>query len=702
MSGQRENQRAASFAGDLQYILGVVRSKALLIIVCVLAAATLGYLYARFSPKIYAAKTVIQVDQEEQRVVKIEGVKAEDLKAPEVLKTYEQNIMSSEVLLRVIKNHDLLNEPMFLPEVQGSRSERALVEALARHINAKIRRETRLIDITVEHPSPLLARRIAELLVEEFALWCSQSRREAGELASAFLLERAGQLNERLAKSERALQAYKEQNAGVSLDERQNFMAEKLTQLNLRVTEAKSERLRLESDSAQLRTAAVKTPAELLAIPRIASAPAIADLQKKISEREAVIATFAQRYKPEHPKYIAAQSELDELRADLREEVRTTAAVLEAQYQTAKGLEEKFEQALRDQQKVALGVNTIGLGYAALAREVDSNRALYESVFTRMKETEITKDIAQGALHVVERPLLPELPVKPRKTIVLALSIMAGLGAGCFLAFASHAADRSLRTLEDAETRLGLRSLGEIPRLTGGPRRAKNFPLLLESDQAATESFRTLRTSLSLLGNHADRKSILFTSAHPGEGKTFCSINCAVAFANQGLRTLLIDADLRLPSIGRILLGTEDAPGVSELLLGDTHLGKAVHLTKTENLFVLPAGRRVPNSAELSGGAKLIAILGQVCGDFDRVVIDTPPINAVSDALLLAKHVQSVCLVIHAGRTPAEDVVRAAHRLAEAGAPPVGFVWNQVKRSNGYHSYYERAADSRASRHLLS
>lgn len=702
MNGPRDTKRVASFAGDLQYILGVVRARWLLIGLCVGVAAALGFCYARTSPKIYEAKTVIQVDQEEQRVVKIEGVQGEDLKSPEVLKTYEQNLLNTEVLLRVIQNHDLLGDPMFLPEVKESRSEKLLVDALARHLTARIRHETRLIDITVEHRSPALAQRIAELLVKEFVLWCAQSRREAGERASAFLLERAGELSERLAKSEKALQAYKEKHATVSLDERQNFMAEKLGQLNLRWTEAKSERLRLEADSAQLRTVETKSPVELLAIPRIAGALQIADLQKKIGDREAALATFAQRYKPEHPKYLAAQSELDELRAALRTEVRKTAEVLEAQYQTAKGLEERFEQAVRDQQQASLGVNTIGLGSAALAREVDSTRALYESVLTRMKETEITKDIAQGALHVVERPLLPETPVRPRKTFILALSILAGLGIGCFLAFASHATDRSLQTLHDAETRLGLRSLGEIPRLKGRPRQAKNSPLLAASDAEATESFRTLRTSLSLLGNGADRRSILFTSALPGEGKTFCSINCAAAFARQGLRTLLIDADLRLPNIARLLLGREDLPGLSDLILGETHLGQAVQLTGIENLSLLPAGKRVPNSAELTGGARLLTILAQVCGDFDRVVIDTPPISVVSDALLLAKHVQAVCLVIHAGRTPAEDVLRAAQRLAEAGAPPVGFVWNQVKYRRDDHGYYERLADTGASRPLLS
>jgi capsular exopolysaccharide synthesis family protein len=217
----------------------------------------------------------------------------------------------------------------------------------------------------------------------------------------------------------------------------------------------------------------------------------------------------------------------------------------------------------------------------------------------------------------------------------------------------------------------------------------------------AAESFSTLSTSISLLNDGPGRRKILFTSAHAGEGKTFCAINCAASFAQLGLKTLLIDADFRLPSVGGIFLGRKNAPGMSDLLLEQAHLGQSVHLTEIENLYVMPAGQRVPRPAELFSKPRLSAILDRVTNDFDRVVIDTAPVHLVSDTLLLVKHVHYVCLVIRAGETPAEDVLRTARRLAEAGAPPVGFVWNQVKPPKGYHQYYERAVAAGESRRLL-
>ena len=687
--------REASLAADLRSIAGILWAKAMIITLCVVSAGTIGFFYARTAPKIYSAKTVIQVDQGEQNVMRIDGVKTEDLKAPEVFKTYEQNILSSDVLLRVIKNRDLMNDPAFLPEVKGVRSDNALQNALARRITAKIRRDSRLIDIAVEDRIPALAQRIADLLVKEFILWNSQARREAAQAANRFLHARADELGRQLAKSENDLQAYKESHGEVSLNEKQRTGAGNLNQLDLRIAEVRTERLKLQSDAAQLVRKSRYSADELLTFPSIASAPAIIDLLKKIGDKEAAIAPLTRRYKDGHPTLIAAQTELEELRAAMESTAYKTAKLLDVRLRELKLTEQKLTEALRDQQKLTLGEDAVAIGYTALTREVESNRALYESVLKRMKETDITKELDQEVVRVVARPLLPDLPIGPRKTLILALSIMGGLGLGCLLTFAWHATDRSLKTLQDAEARLGLPSLGEIPRLHYAKSKAVNPPARVESDLAVVESFRTLRTSLSLLEGASGRKNILFTSAHAGEGKTFCAINCAVSFAQMGLKTLLVDADFRLPSVEQILLGTREAPGMSDVLLGETRLAEAIHSTGNVNLSVLPAGRRIADPVELLSRSRLSAILDQAANDFDRIVIDTAPVHLVSETLLLVKHVDYVCLVIRAGETPAEDVLRTAHRLAEAGARLVGFVWNQVKPRTGYHQYYERAAEQK-------
>ena len=689
----REHQREPSFGGDLRFLLNVFVEKKWLIALCVFGFGAAGFLYAIKSPRIYAAKSVIQVDEEEGKIVNIEGVKSEDLKSEETLKTIEQDTTSPEVLLRVIG--DLKNDPDFLPEVKKNASEDALQEALSNHIDAKIRRGTRLIDITAEDRNPRMAQQMAGLLAQEFIRWNFEARQDAGRTAGVFLNEEAARLQERMESSERKLQQYKEQNAGVPLEEQQNITVEKLKELSLRATAAKAERLRLESDCAQLiqlSKGQVQSTDQLLLIPGIANTQAVMDLKRGVTDKEVELKTLAKRYRAEYPKYIQAQAELDQLKASLSQAILKAADVLAAAYQSALLNEQKLNAAMQEQQQRTLEADKIGTGYTALERNLEADRALYNSVKTRLKETEITQNIDDNAIRVVSRPLLPAKPVKPKKMLILALSLVSGLAVGCGLAFASEAADRSFRTLEDAELQLGLRSLGEIPRIQL-PKNGRVRPALAETNFAAEEAFRTLRTSLSLIGENPGLKTFLFTSARAGEGKTYCAIKCAISFSEMGLKTLLIDADCRMPRVAKLFFdgakADKPAPEVS-----DGGWKGAVRDTHIANLSVLSADKDGLNKPEFVAGSGFDRVMREATEDFDRVVVDTAPVQEVSDTLLFAKHAQAVCLVIHSGRTPADDVRRAVQRLAKAGAPLAGFVWNQVSRARSSY-YYERAATAR-------
>ena len=652
-------------------ILEVLRSKALLIAICTAGGLVLAFLYTLFTPRLYSAQTVIQIEGEEQKVVKIDGVQSEDLKSLEALKTFEQKVTSPEVLLRVIHHPELRNDPTFLPEVK-QKSDIRLQKALARHIDTKLRRGTRLIDITVNHRSPVMAQRIAELLVQEFVRWNFEAQRDAAETARRFLLDEATRLGGKLEQSEQALQRYKEQNEAVSLEETQNITVEKLKELNLRVTTAKSERLKLESDYAEIKNANYRSPEELLNIPAIANISAIAitgnvitDLKKTISEKEAHLAKFKERYLSGHPELIEAQKELQNLRVALDQAILKARDVVGSSYQAAVLTERKLDEALRQQQKAALELNKISTPYAVLTRDTEADRDLYKSVLTRLKETDITANLAQNPVRIVARPLLPDRPIS--KTRALALGLLLGLACGSGIALVSN---RSLNTFHQAEALLGVRSLSEIPRLRASRTEAK--PALLEYDPAAEDSFRNLRSSLLLIQEAKSRRTLLFTSAHPGEGKTFCAVNCAISFAQLGLKTLIVDADVRQPDLAQWFF--PEAPPTGTTLRTDVPNLSAVFVDKAHT-----------NAQEFLPGLTFEELMRQEVGKFDRIVVDSAPVNLVSDTLLFARHVQSVCLVIQAGKTPVEDVIRAAQRLSEAGAAPVGFVWNQSRSARRYY-----------------
>jgi len=675
-----------SFGLELRATLKVLRENAWVVILCVLMAGLAGAAYVAWSPKIYRAQAVIRVEREGHKVLnKIEDVESEDLKAEESLKTIEQSLTGTELLLGLIDHNGLRQDPAFLPALKRPATDKQMVEALGKHLSARIRYGTRLIDITVEDPSPVMAQRIAESLIREFIQEEGQRHEKVSELANSFLLQQAERLKAKLAKSEAALQAYREQNQGVPLEATQNIVVAKLGELNHMVTEAKGARLKLEADYAQMKKLRNGPPTALLAIPSIGSSPAIVALEKSITEKAAEAATLTETYK--HPFHTGAVRQLRELKAALDRKALAAAEVLASAYESAAATEQKMEEALQKQEQVALELNKVSIAYSVLLREVETDRALWESVLARLKETDVAKSVQQDAIQIVSRPLLPDQPVWPAKGRVLLISLLCGMALGCSLPLLARALDASFRTPDEAERRLGMPILGVIPKALKMKSHDDCLVLVKQRGSGAAESFRSLRAALFLLHKDVTCKTFLFTSAVRLEGKSFCAINCAVAFAQQGLKTLIVDADLRLPSIGRIFFDGAPVKGLTDILTYQTSLDDAARPTGIDNLSVLCAGNQLSTPAELLAGEAVGSLIKKATAKFDRVVVNGAPVEAVSDSLLLAGHVQSICFVISA-QTSAEIASQAIRKLRGACSAPIGFVFNGVSgRHDAKYSY---------------
>ena len=347
-------------------------------------------------------------------------------------------------------------------------------------------------------------------------------------------------------------------------------------------------------------------------------------------------------------------------------------------------------------------------------------------------------------MSVIEHSPLPQSPVSPRPTRVLALGLLGGLAVGLAFVFGADALDRSIKTVDQAESTLGLPVFAAVPETTDESRvsrlkrrtkrtfRSSNYRVVVETPESpAAEAFRNLRAALSLLGPEAERKVSLFTSALPSEGKSFTSANYSLALAQQGYRVLLIDGDLRRPNMHKIFRfkdagnnSEEDmAPGVTDCLVGEASIASAARqipageiqivdeniavtgniLTATGGeLSVLAGGRRAPNPAELLSGPSFARLVAEASDLFDRVVIDSAPVLAVSDTLLMAPLVQTVCvvvranktvcIVVRAAKTPRPAVRRAITLLAKSGIRPAGLVLNRLRRSRGVGYYYHYAS----------
>jgi succinoglycan biosynthesis transport protein ExoP len=543
-------------------------------------------------------------------------------------------------------------------------------------VKVALRRGTRLVDVAVEDIDPKRAQQLAGSIVKEFIDQSFDQNIGLSETATDFLREEANRLEGKLQSAEQAVQKFREDHNAVSLEDKQNIIVEKLKELNLKVTQAKSERLKLETDVAIIKQGKAKTPDELLTLPSVAALPIVGALRQELADKES-------RYK--------AEGQLKGLQQSLNRTLVNVGNMVIKEYEAAKTTEAKLTDALQEQEQAALELNKIAIPYNALVREVETDRALYESVLTRMKVTNVAKGIWANNIRVIEAPLVSGRPAKPRKLFILALAVLGGSVVGFGLVIGTDLADSSIRSIDHAENISGLSVLASVPE---SKRKNLDRESALISDPASyeAEAFRSLRTAISFLGPDKERRTVLFTSANPAEGKSYCSLNYAVALAQTGLRTLLIDADLRRPNLSKVVLPHTKAHGLTECLTGRAGLVESCKPTAVENLFILPAGEKAAKPAELLASCDFASLLKEAVLHFDRVVLDSAPVNAVSDTQLIAKDIDSVCFVVRAVKTPGRAIVRACALLAQTGSHPDGIVYNRMPRRSRDRYYFSEYA----------
>src|SRR5712691_3831318 len=704
------------------------------------------------------------------------------LASQEAMRTIEQNLTNRTLLARVIRSEGLAEDDgrallgqniasgdaSKTPPRPGTSPtknkidnaigvttftplEEALSRALAGMVKPLVRRGTRLIDLYVMNRDPAMAQRLAEAIGREYIRNSIERRASFSQDALRYLLEEEESLKLNLQKSEAAVAEYKAKTpdalqlgggtaatgsqagsgAGAG-GPRGGLVEDKLQELNSKLTAAKADRLRLEGELKQIEQAGENIDA-LLAIPSISAAALVTEAQRNVTQVEAEIATLTLRYKEKHPKMMAARAAQAEAKEKLRRAVMAQPPILRNAIEQTKATEASLQGALHDQQGVAVALNRAAIGYQQLARQAETDRVLYESVLRQIKETSLTKDVKTNAVSVIEHSPLPHTPVSPSPTKAIALGLLGGLVAGLAFVLGADTLDRSIKTVDQAEAAFGLPVFaavpetgeeGKVPRLKRRSRHfgGSNYRIVVEApEDPAAEAFRNLRAALSLLGPEVERKISLFTSALPNEGKSFTSANYSLALAQQGYRVLLIDGDLRRPTMHKIFRfpsvrnnSDENTDlGVIDCLLGEADVASAARqipageiqivdeniavtgniLTATGGqLSVLAGGRRSPNPAEILAGPFFGRLIAEAATLYDRVVIDSAPILAVSDTLLMTPHVQTLCIVVRAAKTPRQAVRRAISLLAKSGIRPAGLVLNRLRRSRGVGYYYYYAS----------
>ena len=757
---------------DFRHFWHALLEKLWIVALCTLAGLFLGLGYLARTPNLYQGHTVLEVDFQEPTMIAGEEassrMRSMFLASQEALRTIEQNLTNRFLLGRVVRAEGLAEDggrALLGKDIASEKAtarpsasptdgktqpfiattltplEEALGGAVSTMVKPVIRRGTRLIDLYVTNRDPAMAQRLAEAIGREYIRNSIERRASFSQETLRYLLEEEERLKANLQKSEAAIAEYKEKTpdalqlgggaaatgsqtgAGAgSGGSRGGLVEDKLQELTSKLTAAKTERLRLEGELKHVENTGDNVDA-LLAIPSIAGAATVVDRRRDVAQLEAGLATLAQRYKDKHPKMLAARAALSEAQAALKRAVLGQPAVLKNMLEQARTAENNLATGTQEQEKAALALNKAAIGYQELARQAETDRALYESVLRQIKETNLTKDVKTNAVSVVEHSPLPRSPVSPSPTKAILLGLLGGLALGLGIVYGSDVLDRSIKTVDQAETILRLPVLAAVPEISKqdavGEVEQKalstgaSYRLVAEAPEGpAAEAFRNLRASLSLLGPEVERKVFLFTSAVPEEGKSFSSANYSLALAQQGYRVLLIDGDLRRPSLHKIFRpestegGAEgESTGIVDYLVGTVDLSAAIRTVSTGRLEIaageeltatggrlslLTGGRRAPNPAELLSGPSFGRLVAEAVRLFDRVVIDSAPILAVSDTLLMTPLVQTVCVVVHSGKTQRNAVQRALGMLTGAGGRPAGIILNRLprRRGAGYYYYY--------------
>jgi polysaccharide biosynthesis transport protein len=554
-------------------------------------------------------------------------------------------------------------------------------EAFLGRVGVNPVRGSRLVDVFFVAADPQFAARAVNVLAEEYVNQNLEFRLQNTDKTLQWLTQEVGKQQNVVQASERMLAEYRENQNALSLEDRQNIIVSRLNQVNDVASKARTSRIQKEALYNQVIAAKDRE-----SLTTIAANPFVQQLKARIVELERDRLRLAERYGDKHPDLLRVTSQINDAERQLDEEISKNVAAIKADYQAALEEEKQLNSDLEAQKVQATDLNRKSIDYSVLQREAESNRQVYESLLQREKELRVVSNSRANNVRLLDRAEMPAAPFTPNTRRAWMMALLFGLGMGIAAAFAIDYLDDTVKTPEDVAWRLRLNFLGLVPKVHG-----ERHPLLSGPvPHDFGEAFRALRTALVSSSGTDATHLVAITSTQPLEGKTTTAVNIALALAIGGARVLLIDADMRRPSVHKAMRLPNDR-GLAELLNGKARMREVVQRCGDPNLLVIPAGSTPSNPSELLGSDRMRAFMQQLStGPFDWVIVDTPPVLAVTDAVVLAPLVHSVTFVIGAEMTRWRLAERAIETLRAGHPTSIAAVLNRVDfdRNRYYYSRY--------------
>jgi capsular exopolysaccharide synthesis family protein len=635
----------------------------------------------------------------------------------EYFETQYRILQSMRVAMSVVQDLDLQHDASFikmrapsagLPAANVTTAEAA--EILRLRLTVEPVKESRLAVVRFDDADPARAQRILSTLVDTYVAQNLDTALESTNSAVDWLRAQLDKLKGDLESNEMALHEFKlDKNIlSVAFDDQTNILREEMKQINDTLTHIRTKREEVAARRDELSHLKGDDPGDLPASELLQSSLLQMLRQRYEEARRDRDAVFAAGKGPHHPDAQAAEARVAATRKALLDEVHNIQHALDHDFNIIRKQEGGLAGLLERAKKQALDLNLLEIEFNRLRRSKDNTEKLYQLVLERTKESDLTRMMRINNIHIIDRPLLPRIPIKPRIPVNMIFGAIVGLTLGAAAALFRAILDRTIKTPDDVERDLNVTFLGLLPQIGNdvGPsrysrrRRQKKTERVGSPDlivhehprSGIAEAARAIRTNLMFMTPDQQLKTLLVTSSSPSEGKTTVACCIAIAMAQAGQRVVLVDCDLRRPRVHRVFKLGSDLGVTSSLLNGP--LADDVIRTEVPNLSVIPAGPIPPNAAELFHSEKFRAFLADLTKRFDRVILDTPPVIAVTDAAVLSTFVDGVVLVVRGFKT-AKDVARHGLRtLSEVGAKTLGIVLNAIDLDRHeykyYHYYYRR------------
>jgi capsular exopolysaccharide synthesis family protein len=684
----------------LQHFLLIGKKYIWMVLVCAVLGTGAGFMENATSPKEYRSSANIEITQDTADQFRVDTGGGYDSGYIDVAKldTEIAILKSSTLAMATIVSLHLDQNKDFLPpgsnyvfDLNKIRDRHALIGMFEGGLAAERYGHTNILDLSYTARNPQLAADICNTLIANYVEHNFSQNYTATEQVSNWLERQLGDLRKRLEASQEHMLTVQKDIGLVGIDQTQSIVLSRLVDISHDVTTAESQRLVAEARLVTMQSA----PPDVLAT--LSGDPVLMGLKERMTSLQADYANLNAKYGDKNPKLLEIRSEMAEVTETMKREQGIVISRAQEEVNAAKQNQEALQRRLDQEKSSAYMGNSKAVEYSLARREYESNRSLYDGLQQRLQEAGIIAGLHSTNIRKIDPADAPDFPSSPRKSVNLTLGLLCGLGIGLVLSFLIEALDTNIKTIYDIEERLGLPMLGVVPQVDSKLLSPETFVRDATSPipgawSRLAEAYRALRTTILLSRAGTPPQVILISSAKPSEGKTSITTLESIVFALNGARVLLIDSDLRRPSV-HLRFRIANKVGLTSVLTGKAGPEEAiVPVSALPTLHILPAGPIAPMPAELLGSLQMQRLVEGLRASYDFILIDTPPVLTVTDAAVLVSVSDGVVLVLRYGQASRNVVARASEILLRSGAHLLGVVLNAVDlQSSDYAEYYGRA-----------